>query len=193
VHELEHQKKELPDEIIGERVVLRLWRESDAEAFHAEVDRSRDHLARWLPWPDYYHSVADARPFVRRSSAQWLLCEEFHFGVFTREGQLLGSVGIRSRNWRVPSFEIGYWLGQSHEGKGYASEAIRCDAANERSAAVARRCGYVFEGTIRNDAMLGTRLIRDPLGFSMIPEDYQRRKSQWETLGSSDSAGSGSR
>jgi ribosomal-protein-serine acetyltransferase len=167
------------------------------------VDRSRDHLARWPPWPDAYHSVADARPFLRRSAAQWLLREEFHLGLFTREGQLLGSVGIRPRNLRVPSFEVGYWLGQAHEGKGYVSEGvrlatklafetlqasrvtIRCNAANERSAAVARRCGYVYEGTIRNDTVLRSRIVRDSLWFSMIPEDYQRLRSQWETIGTS--------
>jgi RimJ/RimL family protein N-acetyltransferase len=197
--EFEHLNITLPDEVVGERIVLRPWWESDAEAFYAEVERSRAHISRWLPWPDEYHSVEDARPFLRRSAAQWLLREEFVLGIFTHEGQLVGSVGLHPRNWKAPSFEIGYWLGQSFEGKGYMSEAvrlatklafesleanrvmIRCDVANERSAAVARRCGYVYEGTIRNDTVLPPRIVRDSLWFSMIPEDYQKLKPQGET------------
>lgn len=196
--EHEHLSIEAPNEIVGERIVLRPWRESDAEAFYAEIDRSREHIGRWLPWPDQYHAVADTRPFLRRAAAQWLLREEFVMGIFTRDGRLVGSVGVHPRNWRAPAFEIGYWLGQGFEGKGYMSEAvrlatklafetlganrvmIRCDVENHRSAAVARRCGFTYEGTIRNDTVLPPQNVRDSLWFSMIPEEYRKLKGDWE-------------
>jgi len=188
--ESEHLGIDLPGELVGERVILRPWRESDAAAFFALVDRSREHLSRWLAWPDQYQSVDDARPFLRRSAALWLLREEFVLGIFTHAGELLGSVGLHPRNWKVSAFEIGYWIGAPYEGKGYMSEAvrlatklafetlganrvmIRCDAKNERSAAVARRCGYVLEGTLRNDVVMPPQILSDALLFAMIPADY---------------------
>lgn len=193
----ERMKIELPEEIVGERIILRPWRESDAEAFFAEIDCSREHISRWLPWPDQYHQVEDARPFLRRAAALWLLREEFIFGIFGGKGELLGSVGLHSRNPHIPSFEIGYWLGASHEGRGYMSEAvrltttfafetlganrvmIRCDVANQRSAAVARRCGYLYEGTLRNDTVLPPRVLFDSLQFAMVPADYAAARASW--------------
>lgn len=196
--EFEHVGINLPDELVGERITLRPWRESDAPAFFDLIDRSRAHIARWLPWPGQYQSVDDARPFLRRGAALWLLREEFMSGIFNRQGELLGSVGLHPRNWQIPSFEIGYWLGAPYEGQGYMSEAvrlvttlafetlganrviIRCDAENRRSAAVARRCGFVLEGTFRNDTVMPPQILSDSLIFSMIPSDYAASRGRSE-------------
>jgi RimJ/RimL family protein N-acetyltransferase len=61
---------DLPDQLDGERIVLRPWRDSDSEAFFALVDQSRAHIRPWLPWPDGYQSVDDARAFLRRQAAR---------------------------------------------------------------------------------------------------------------------------
>ncbi len=179
---------ELPDHLIGSRVLLRPWREADAAEFYALVDQSRAHIARWLPWPEFYHSVDDALGFMRRMAAQWLTREEFTFGIIAPSGELLGSVGLHPRDWRIPSFEIGYWIGEPHQGKGYVTEAvglvsrfafetlgaervqIRCDAGNERSANVARRCGFQYEGTMLHDFRTHTDELRDTMLFAKIRE-----------------------
>ncbi len=180
---------ELPDQLVGERVVLRPWRESDAAAFYALIVASREHIQRWLPWPEQYHSVDDARAFLRRQAGLWMLRENFTFGIFDASETLLGSVGLHPQNPQIPSFEIGYWLGAAFEGKGYMTEAvnlvtrlafevleakrvyIRCDAANERSAKVARRCGFVYEGTHRSDHLESDGRLTDTKFFSRVPGD----------------------
>jgi RimJ/RimL family protein N-acetyltransferase len=48
---------------------------------------------------------------------------------------------------------------------------IRCDARNERSAAVARRLGFVLEGQLRNHMLAPDGTLRTSLIFSRIPED----------------------
>src|SRR5579883_2194998 len=83
---------DLPERIAGKRVVLRPWRDSDAAAFFALVDASREHLKRWLPWPDEYQCVDDARPFLRRQAGLWVLRENFALGIFDHAENLLGSV-----------------------------------------------------------------------------------------------------
>jgi RimJ/RimL family protein N-acetyltransferase len=77
---------------------------------------------------------------------------------------VLGAIGLH-RGAAPTTMEIGFWLCRSVEGRGIVTEAtrtltnlaltrlgaarveIRCDARNERSAAVARRLGYDLEDT----------------------------------------------
>jgi RimJ/RimL family protein N-acetyltransferase len=186
---------DLPDELRGERVRLRPWRDGDAAAFFALVEQSREHIRRWLTWPDEYHAVDDARAYLQTEAARWASRDNFVMGLFDREAHLLGSVGLHPRNWRVPSFEIGYWIGQAHEGRGYVTDGVRlvtgfafehlgaqrvfiqCDALNDRSANVARRCGYVFEGILRSEHREPDGRLRDTLLFSRIPSDPAVRPS----------------
>jgi RimJ/RimL family protein N-acetyltransferase len=185
---------DLPDQFVGTRIILHPWCDSDAEAVYALVDQSREHIRRWLPWPDEYHTVDDSRAYLRREAAQWMARENFAMGIFDRDGYPLGSVALHPKDWRIPSFEIGYWIGAPYQGHGYVTEAvqlvtklafetfgahrvfIRCDARNERSANVARRCGYVYEGTFRSDHRLADGGLRDTMFFSRIPEDANESK-----------------
>jgi RimJ/RimL family protein N-acetyltransferase len=178
---------DLPDQLNGERVLLRPWHDEDAEALFALVQQSREHIRQWLTWPDEYHTVDDARAYVRTEAARWASRDNFAMGLFDHEAHLLGSVGLHPRNWRVPSFEIGYWITTAYEGRGYITEGVRlvtsfaferlgaqrlfiqCDALNERSANVARRCGYVLEGTLRSEHREPDGRLRDTMMFSRVP------------------------
>ncbi len=90
--------------------------------------------------------------------------------------------------------EIGYWIRKSDEGKGYVTESvrlltsyaferlkanrvfIRCSTRNHRSEAVARRAGFVYEGTLRNSILDADGKLHDTVMFSLIP-------SEWAVLG----------
>ncbi len=117
---------ELPDEIVGERVVLRPYRPGDGAALFAAVDESRDHLAPWMPWVATYRSVDDAHSFVRVALARWLLREDLSVGIFEHHTQrVLGGSGLHRIDWAVRRFEIGYWIRPSAEGRGFVSESVR--------------------------------------------------------------------
>ena len=49
---------------------------------------------------------------------------------------------------------------------------IRCAERNEKSAAVARRAGFQFEGRQRNGIKDAHDNLHDVLCFSMIPEEW---------------------
>jgi RimJ/RimL family protein N-acetyltransferase len=189
---------DIPDEWPGERIVVRCWRDDDAQTLYDAVVASKEYIARWLPWPRFYQSMDAAYQFIRGQSGHWSLHHHIGTGIWRREdGALLGSIGITVRDWQVPSFEIGYWLGQMHEGHGYVSEAVRimtrylfeelhaervailCDARNARSKAVPERLGFVFEGCNRRDSLGTHGEIRDTLTYAMIPEDYARARATW--------------
>src|SRR5260370_27817305 len=113
-------------ELRGERVVVRPWRESDAQELFSAIVASREHLLPWLPWATTYQQVEDALDFIVRAESQWLLREEFIAGLWDASaGGLVGGIGLHPRDWSVPSFEIGYWLRQASEGYGYVTEAVK--------------------------------------------------------------------
>lgn len=189
---------DLPVEWTGQRVVLRRWRDEDAAALFATIVASKEHLARWFPWPMEHRDVDDTLAFIRRQSGHWSLRQHAALGIFRRaEGTLVGSLGVTVRDWSVPAFEFGYWIGREVEGRGYVSEAvrvmarflfevlraervvIRCDARNARSKAVPERLGFAFEGTLRRDSRAPDGTIRDTLVYAMVPADYERARAAW--------------
>jgi ribosomal-protein-serine acetyltransferase len=178
------------DELRGERVLVRPYRESDADALQEAVAESREHIRPWLPFADEHQTVEESRIFIRQRMARWLLREDLIVGLFDAgTGQYVGGSGLHPRDWQVPAFEIGYWVRRSSEGKGYVTEAvrlltdyafaelaaqrimIRCDARNTRSAAVPRRLGFVEEALIRNEAIAADGTLRSTLIFSLTPND----------------------
>ena len=190
----------IPERIDGARIVLRPYDLSDAPALQAAVVRSREHLAPWMSWArDGYRSVEDALEFCARSRAGWYLRErDITLGIFARHGgRLLGGTGLHRIDWRAGRFEIGYWLAVDALGHGYTTEAVclltrlaydvlganrvevRCDAHNVRSAAVARRAGFVHEGTLRRDTLNLAGALRDTLVFGMLREEYDAARPSW--------------
>ena len=188
--------RDLPAELVGERVRVRPWQAGDGAAIWEAIEESRANLRLWLPFPDQTHAATDSEAFARRSQAQWLLREEFGFGVWEREtGQLLGALGLHPKDWNVPSFMIGYWLRDSAVGQGYMTEAtwllcalafetleaqrvyITCDSRNTRSAAIPRRLGFVHEATLRRDGRSSDGDLRDTLIFGMTADEYAQEKA----------------
>jgi RimJ/RimL family protein N-acetyltransferase len=183
---------DLPDEIPGERVLLRPYRPGDGAAVFEAVAESREHLRPWMPWVDSHRTVNDSEAFARRSAASWLGREDLPIAIWSPDGaRLLGSSGLHVRSWDVPHLEVGYWLRRSAEGHGYVAETVRllarlafetlganrldlrCDARNQRSAAVARRLGFVHEATLRSNARDHFGALRDTLVFALTSQDYQ--------------------
>jgi RimJ/RimL family protein N-acetyltransferase len=185
----------MADELATARTLIRPYQPDDAETLYQTVVASREHIARWLPWAHEHVSVDYARDLINFFQAQWLLREDFTYGIFAREtngetgeqsGALLGGLGLHPRAWDVPSFEIGYWLAAQAEGHGYMTEAaaalveytlrelgalrieIRCNARNTRSAAVARRLGFTQEALLHNHMRLADGSLRDTLIFACV-------------------------
>ena len=182
---------ELPEEILGDRVLLRPYRAGDGEALWNAIQESREHLTPWMPWVGEHRTVDDSEAFARRMQAHWILREALVVAIWERESaEYLGSSGLHPIDWEVPSFEVGYWLRESRQGHGYVTEAarqlcalafetlganrlfLRCDERNERSAAVAHRLGFTLEGVRRRDARTPSGELRNTLVFSMLPEEF---------------------
>ncbi len=188
-------QRPLPTQMLSPRLLVRPYQAGDGTALYKAVDEDRAHLARWLPWVDKHTDIAASEETARRMHSRWLNREDLTVGLWEQSsGRLLGGSGLHRCNWEVPSFEIGYWLRRSAEGQGFMTEAvgllcgltfgtleaqrvvIRCDKGNIRSAAVARRLGFIHEATLCGDARDQNGHLCDTLLFSLTPDDYEKQK-----------------
>ena len=149
-------------------VALRRLQSQDVDALQAVIEVSREHLRPFMPWADQDHQTTAA--FVAKAREGWAAGESFAY-VLTEavddaggDGErMLGGCGLHRRGG-PESLEIGYWLRPDAVGRGVMTAAagaltaaafaidgitrveIRCDEANHRSAAIARRLGYRHVG-----------------------------------------------
>jgi RimJ/RimL family protein N-acetyltransferase len=183
------------DELHSERLTVRPYRESDAQALFEAVAESRDHIRPWLPFADAHQTVEESRDWVIHQEANWLTREDLILSIWEKAtSRFLGSTGIHPKNWEHRCFEIGYWLRVSAAGHGYMTEAVQlltnyafaslaanrveihCDERNVRSAAIPRRLGFIQEARMRNDMAAPDGTLRTTLVFALIPSDLPGNK-----------------
>ncbi len=141
------------------RLELRRFRPDDLDAFVAY--RSDPLVARYQSWEAPY-PAREGRDFIERlqgchpdTPGEW-----FQFAVALREtGVLIGDCGTLVHAHEPRNAEVGFTFATEHQGRGYATEAVRrllqyllverdkhrvsatCDDRNLRSAALLERVG----------------------------------------------------
>ncbi len=175
-----------------ERLVLRPWRDEDAEElFRYASDPCIGPIAGWPP----HESVEDSRRIIRD-----VLSAPETYAVVPKETDLpVGSIGLLfgdAANAEVADgeAEIGYWIGAPFWGRGLIPEAVRKLArhafedlglrglwcgyydGNRNSAQVQEKCGFVFHHTRENApcALMGDVRTEH---FTCLS------KGRWEILG----------
>jgi RimJ/RimL family protein N-acetyltransferase len=183
--------RDFPDRFETERLTIRAPRPGDGPELNAAL---RDSWLELQPWMAFAAgeppTVEESEANVREAHVRFLMRKDLRLSLFLKGTEtLVGSSGLHRINWKVPKFEIGYWVRTPYGGRGYITEAvqgiaafalaelgavrleIRCDKLNERSAAVARRAGFSLEATLRHDDRNPvTGKLRDTLLFVRLAE-----------------------
>ncbi len=176
-------------ELRSNRLVIRQMQDADANELYNAVAESRDNLRPWLPFADAHQSSAESLDYIRQSNVDIEAGRNFNLSIWiAATDSLLGCCGVHIKNEHIPSFEIGYWARTSAEGNGYITESvhmlcdfmfaywnakrieIRCDSENIRSAAVAVRSGFQFEGRLRSAHFVNGK-ISDMDVYSLLNTD----------------------
>jgi RimJ/RimL family protein N-acetyltransferase len=188
---------DLPDQLVGERVMLRPYRAGDGAAFFAAVDRHREDLARWVGWVDNYQTPDDAEAYVRRMHSKWIARSALIVGIWSKDGrEYFGGTGFHGFDWKVPAFELGYFLHQDARGHGYGVDAVRvvvdfafrwlaarriwasCDALNAPSIRLLERCGFRHEAMLRNECVDHHGTLRDTLLYAITEATNPRPEAE---------------
>lgn len=170
--------------LVTERLVLRPPHEDDiADLVKLANDRRiADMLAR-MPHP---YGEAEARSFIDMTANRTQGCA--YALTLAETGAFIGGAGLDTK---PRGLELGYWVGEPHWGKGFATEAAHalidlafratdieqlnasCRVVNEASRRVIHKCGfqYVGQGMI-NSASAG----RVPV------EQYVLDRKTWVSL-----------
>jgi RimJ/RimL family protein N-acetyltransferase/uncharacterized RmlC-like cupin family protein len=173
------------------RTVLRPWVPTDAQTLLELQGANREHLRPWMIWAWGEPTVDDLLGRIVEWQRSLWSGGDAVLGVFSPDGRAIGGTGLHDRVGQGAR-EIGYWVHQKHEGKGLVTEwcaalvrlgfevleldrmEIRCDPDNARSAAVARRLGFVHEATLPKRAVGVDGRMRDSMVWALYAEDFPK-------------------
>jgi RimJ/RimL family protein N-acetyltransferase len=176
------------------RLLIRPVRVSDAELMHSAMKASFITLREWMPWAQTLASIRDTEVYLAHGERIWN--SPAHDGI-EQPLQIMdptdriyyGATGIKPANLLIPSFETGYWVNTKHGHKGLITEAmnalvhymfqglnakrveINCEDNNVKSAKVAKRLNFDFEGKLKNHRLDATgKIVTASLIFSCTDE-----------------------
>lgn len=149
------------------KCILREWRLEDAEklSFMMNNPRIQENLRDGIPYP---YRLRDAEEFILTTL---LNNREFSLAITVKE-EVVGSIGVfRRENIHFRTAEIGYYIAESHWGKGIGTNALKqiCQKVfettdivrifaepfsdNLASCHILEKAGFQREGTLRKNAI----------------------------------------
>ena len=160
-------------ELTTERLLLRTWKETDAESLY---EYAKDpEVGPIAGWP-VHTSVENSREIIR-----WVLSAEETYAVCLKEdGKAIGSIGLMigtASNLNLPDTEgeIGYWIGVPFWGQGFIPEAVKellCHGFEDLKLNKIW-CGY-FEGNIKS------KRVQEKCGFIY---HHTNKDIDWKLMG----------
>lgn len=175
-------------ELMTGRLHLRPLTEGDADAMFAySQNPAVGRNAGWKPHESREETLRLLREIFIGQEAVWGIVER-------RSGRLIGSLGLiadpKRQNGRVRM--LGYSLAEESWGKGYATEAVRaalrhgfetlglplitayCYSFNAPSRRVLTKCGFEYEGRLRQSEVLYDGTLCDEECFSLPAAVYEK-------------------
>jgi RimJ/RimL family protein N-acetyltransferase len=165
-----------------ERLVLRPWREDDAETlFPYASDPEVGPAAGWAPHTSVEDSLGVLRAILIKPET-WAI-------TIKPSDEAVGSIGVfpGSEERQGGEREIGYWIAKPFWGRGYVPEAVRalldlyfslgaeriwCAHAdfNDKSRRVVEKCGFRYQFTAPWQAPIGD--FRNSLYYALTAEEF---------------------
>jgi RimJ/RimL family protein N-acetyltransferase len=168
-------------------IVVREWREADAEPLTAQANDRRIWRGLRDAFPHPY-GIEDGRRFIARA----LEMVPRTFFAIEVDGRIAGGIGymLHGDVERVGA-EVGYWLGHEFWGRGIATTALRLVtehafqvnpelqrlyavpyASNPASARVLEKAGYRCEGTLRRSVIKDGQVL-DQWMYAILRDELQ--------------------
>lgn len=176
------------------RLWLRWPEPEEAPAVLESMTQSWPELTKWLYWTSTglptLEQCAQRQSEARETNAQGTA---LHYSLFQKaDGAFIGKLSFFEIEWDVPKAGVGYWLDTHFVGQGLMTEATReltrygmdalklariqidCNPLNRGSAQIAQRCGYAFEGNLKNWGRDAQGELKDMAVYAMTPSCWPR-------------------
>jgi ribosomal-protein-serine acetyltransferase len=180
------------------RLELRPFRRRDLDALLEAVTESKPQLEPWLPWAHDRYRRSDALRFIRDSVAAWAEGRAFDMTIRSRDDpdRHLGNISVWHTSRREQAGEIGYWVRTSATSDGVATEAgarmvqtafeeldlhrvtLRIAVGNRASERVAEKLGFVREGVLRREVLIGGEWVDHSL-WALLDEEYKQERDRY--------------
>ncbi|MFZ6657461.1 GNAT family N-acetyltransferase [Undibacterium sp. TJN19] len=175
--------------IIAPGICLRALEAGDAEQFAAVVLESVPTVGRWMSWCHAGFTVDGAHEWFDACNRARAESTAYEFGIFTEDGkELLGGCGLNLISKMHNYCNLGYWVRQSKQGQGIATQVARILAeagfrhmgfnrieivvaeGNELSMQVARKLGAQHECMARNRLMVDGQPVSASINSLILQE-----------------------
>ena len=173
------------------RLILRPVVKEDAPAMHRNWTGD-DEVTKYLTWPTHA-SVDMTEGFVEYLLSCYQDPKNYAWCIVLKDEspEPIGMISVVDMNEAAESVHIGYCMGKAWWGRGIMTEALRAvisfafntlganrvdarhDPRNPASGAVMRKCGMVFEGTLRQSDRNNSGLC-DASWYSILKADSVR-------------------
>ena len=149
---------------LGEGIIMRTAKTTDAKALSELVNSNKQFLAKWLDWAKEDFDEEKALNLIQRGAIVRDEGRKYELGIF-RGGEYIGHVTLFAIDLEKKVCEIGYWLAEKETGKGLATRACRrmlelasdklyirtiklhTVESNTASNAVAKKLGFKFQSS----------------------------------------------
>jgi ribosomal-protein-serine acetyltransferase len=174
---------------VDNNIELGLYEAHDAEALNALIERNFNHIKKWSAWLKDDRSIENTHAFIKRNQTQFAANEGFAVGIWF-EGEMAGQIEYNYFDWNNRKTEIGFWLGESFQGKGLVTKSCRvmidyafnelklnrvemqCGAENTKSRKIPEKLGFREEGIIRQSGWIHDHFV-DFVIYGMLASDWK--------------------
>lgn len=182
-----HRRFTDPPVLESERLIFRKILPSDADDMYSYSHR--EEVTRFLLW-EVHPDPLYTEKYIRYLQERYAVGDFYDFAVVLKStGRMIGTVGFTSFDLPNHSAEVGYVISPDHQGKGYATEAVKaliafgfevcelarisavCMKGNLASLRVMEKCGMKREGVLRN-AVYAKGEMKDVHLSAIIDRDY---------------------
>jgi RimJ/RimL family protein N-acetyltransferase len=181
---------DIPERLETQRLLISVYENGDGEEFFQLIQSNHNHLQEELGEVQTIQSIEAAEEYVRQKRIAWLSRERLVPKVVEKStGRMIGQLWMEPQ-WSIMIFEIGYFIEEKSQGKGFVTEAVRkaveflfkelgahrleihTKATNYKSIGVAERCGFTREAQLRKRGRTNEGKVVDMLIFGLLRSEF---------------------
>jgi len=154
--------------LVRENVVLKIVSPDDAVSLYDQIEKTREQLAKYMPWGDSTRSVEDEKGFLTYCQSRIADKKLLALSIWI-DNKPVGMIDLHNIDLDNSHAEVGYWLGGEYQGNGVMTDCLKklieigfdelnlhkikllAETVNESSNRVAEKVGFDLEGQLMDE------------------------------------------